>query len=68
MVKLNFQQTLLQSSVLHNPSEIILIYNSAAQEHFNLFKNTYTIDPKHLIGKVCLLLQYTIKKVELILS
>ncbi len=32
--KLNFQQPLLQSSVLHNPSEIILICWFGAQETF----------------------------------
>ncbi len=34
MAKLNFQQPLLQSSVSHNPSEIILICSFGAQETF----------------------------------
>ncbi len=35
MAKLYFQQKWLQSSVLHDPSEIILICWFAAQETFN---------------------------------
>ncbi len=34
MAKLNFQMPLLQSSVSHDPSEIILIWWFAAQETF----------------------------------
>ncbi len=32
MVKLNFQQLLLQSSLLHDPAEIILVYWFGDQE------------------------------------
>ncbi len=34
MTKLNYQQLLLQSSVSHDPSEIILIYLFGTQETF----------------------------------
>ncbi len=39
MEKLNFQQPLLQSSVSHDPSEIILIYWFAAQGTFLIIIN-----------------------------
>ncbi len=39
IAKLNFQQPLLQSSVSHDPSEIILIYCFGAQETFIIFIN-----------------------------
>ncbi len=38
MTKLNFQQSLLQSSALHGPSEISLICAFGAQETFHIFK------------------------------
>ncbi len=37
MVKLNFQQSLLQSSVSNNPSEMILICWFGAQETFLIY-------------------------------
>ncbi len=40
MAKLNFQQQLLQSSVSHDPSEIILICRFAALETFIIISSS----------------------------
>jgi len=45
MAKLQCQQPLLQSSVLHDPSEMILIYWFGAQETSNFRK--LSISPKN---------------------
>ncbi len=39
MIKAEFSASLLQSSVSHDPSEIILIYWFAAQETFMIISN-----------------------------
>ncbi len=53
MAKLNFQQPLLQASVSHDPSEIILTCWFDAQETFLIIMLKTNSEEQHLKKKIC---------------